>query len=560
MIETIRRNRRLLYTLLALAAVVLYFAHIGTYHLIDPDEGRYHRVAMEMVLSGDYVTPHFDYMPYFEKPIFQYWVTALSMELFGFREFTGRVLPALTGLGNAFLACWLGSCMYGRRVGILAGVILATTALQLIVASIGVLDMALTFFIDLCLVSFYVFEQTEKKKYLLLFYASMACGMLTKGLIAIVFPCGIIFWYALVTRRFRLFWKLFYLPGIALFLAIAVPWYYLVCQANPDFFYFFFIREHFLRFATKMHARFHPWYYFVPVVIAGFMPWTGFFLTFFSKKGIFRCPGTRKEKNALILLCLWAGLIYAFYSISDSKLPTYILPCWLPAAVLLAASLERCRQAKSWLCHGFFVNSLLCLLFTGGGVAYLMHTDFLTIADFFQSGFLVIASLFVGTLLAAFLWYRRRDFTLVFVVLSCMAYLFGIGAHQIQGQIHNHQTAYYLCQRISGLQLAPDTPIVMYGNLIPGLVYYLDRPIQVSEYEGELQFGMDHTGRSGVYYSKEQLIDRFEQKQPTLVVVQPKYYDEAMETLDGLAGQRIDLEDYTVFVSGDAGGKNDEND
>lgn len=107
MTDALRRHRRFLMGLFIAAAAFLYLGHIGSYHLIDLDEGRYHRVAMEMVLSGDYITPHFDYMPYFEKPIFQYWVTALSMELFGIREFTGRILPALTGLGNVFLAFWL---------------------------------------------------------------------------------------------------------------------------------------------------------------------------------------------------------------------------------------------------------------------------------------------------------------------------------------------------------------------------------------------------------------------------------------------------------------------
>lgn len=376
MTDALRRHRRFLMGLFIAAAAFLYLAHIGSYHLIDLDEGRYHRVAMEMVLSGDYITPHFDYMPYFEKPIFQYWITALSMELFGIREFTGRILSALTGLGNVFLAFWLAKTMYNRRTGLLAAVIVATSALQLIVASIGVMDMALTFFIDACLVSFYVFERTENKKYLLVFYAAMGFGMLTKGLIAIVFPFGILFWYALLSKRPRLFLKLFYLPGIILFLVIAVPWYYLVCQKNPDFFYFFFIREHFLRFATKMHERFHPWYYFVPVLIAGLMPWTGFIATFFSKDGIFRKPGSLRHKQDLLLLALWAGLIYVFYSISDSKLPTYILPCWLPLSILLAASIERCRQEGRWLGHSFLINAIICLLFTAAGIAYLMHTEF----------------------------------------------------------------------------------------------------------------------------------------------------------------------------------------
>lgn len=545
----IRRHQRLIFFVLLFAAVFLYLAHIGSYHLIELDEGRYHRVAMEMVLSGDYITPHFDYMPYFEKPIFQYWITALSMELFGFREFTGRVLPALSGLGNVLLAFWLARVMYNRRTGVMAAVILATSALQLIVASIGVLDMALTFFIDACLVTFYVFERTENKKYLLLFYAFMGFGMLTKGLISIVFPCGIIFWYALCTKRPRLFLKLFYLPGILLFLVIAVPWYYMVCQRNPDFFYFFFIREHFLRFATKMHERFHPWYYFVPVLLAGTMPWTGFLLTFFSKKGILRRPGTLRHRQDILFLGLWAGLIYVFYSISDSKLPTYILPCWLPLSVLLAASLERCRREKNWLCHSFFVNSVLCLLFTAGGIAYLMHTDFLTVPDFLKNGGLLIASLLVGTLAACWSYKKRRSFFAVFLILSCMAYGFGLGAHQVQGQIHDHQSAYQVSQDIKTLHPSEDTPIIMYGSFIPGLVYYLDRPVAAANFMGELEFGIHHTDRTGMYYGSKELYDVWHSSQPVIVVVQPKYLEEALSVLDGNIYQRMEEEDYTVLIN-----------
>ena len=554
MTDAIRRHRHFLMGLFIAAASFLYLAHIGSYHLIELDEGRYHRVAMEMVLSGDYLTPHFDYMPYFEKPIFQYWITALSMELFGFKEFTGRILPALTGLGNVFLAFWLGRTMYGRRTGSLAAIIVATSALHLIVASIGVMDMALTFFIDACLVSFYVFERTEKKKYLLIFYAAMGFGMLTKGLIAIVFPVGILFWYALLSKRPRLFLKLFYLPGIVLFLVIAMPWYYLVCQKNPDFFYFFFIREHFLRFATKMHERFHPWYYFVPVLIAGLMPWTGFLATFFSKDGIFRKPGSLRHKQDLLLLSLWAGLIYVFYSVSDSKLPTYILPCWLPLSVLLAASIERCRHQGRWLGHSFLINAILCLLFTAAGIVYLMHTDFLTVADFLTHGGLLIASLLIGTLAAAWVWHRKRDFFSVLVILSVMAYGFGLGAHQVQGQIHDHQTAYTVSQDIRALHVPDSTPIIMYGSFMPGLVYYLDRPIAAGNFMGELEFGIHHTDRTGMYYGSQDLYDRWNSDEPAVIVVQPKYRDEALRVLGSAPAQRFDVEDYTVLLNRAAAG------
>ena len=170
------------------------------------------------------------------------------MKIFGFGEFTGRILPALSGIGCVALAGFLGTMMYSKKVGLLASAILATSCLNLVVASINILDMALTLFMTSCMVFFYAFERTEKKKWLIAFYIAMGFGVLTKGLVAIILPFGILFWYVIFTKRPRLFLKLFYLPGILAFLIVTVPWFYLVCQANHDFFYFFFHPRTFFTF------------------------------------------------------------------------------------------------------------------------------------------------------------------------------------------------------------------------------------------------------------------------------------------------------------------------
>lgn len=246
------------------------------------------------------------------------------------------------------------------------------------------------------------------------------------------------------------------------------------------------------------------------------------------------------------------GLIYVFYSISDSKLPTYILPCWLPLSVLIAASLERCRREKSWLGHSFLINSLLCLLFTAAGVVYLMNTDFLTIADFFSHGGLLIASLLIGTAAAAWCWHKRRSFLTVFIILTVMAYGFGLGAHQIQGQIHDHQTAYTVSQDIKKLNIPDSTPIIMYDYFIPGLVYYLDRPIAAGNFTGELEFGLQHTDRTGMYYSDQELYDLWHSDKPAVIVVEKKYLEEALRVIGTAPARRITDEDYTVLLNGPA--------
>lgn len=549
MVRGIRQHKHELALFLIFAAVFMYLAHINSYHLVDPDEGRYHRVAMEMALSGDWITPQLDGMPYFEKPVLQYWVTALTMKIFGVHDFAGRVLPALSGLGSVFLAYVLGKRMYNRRTGLLAAVILGTTALNLIVASIGIVDMALTFFVDACFVAFYFFERTEKKKYLLWFYVAMALGMLTKGLIAIVFPFGIIFIYALLTRRPSLFKKLFYLPGILLFLVIALPWYILVSLKNPDFFYFFFICQHFLRFTTKMYNRFHPWYYFVPVLLAGFMPWTGFLLTFFSKHGIIRHPGTLRHKADMIFLVLWAGLIYLFFSVSDSKLPTYILPCWLPLSVLLAASLERCRQLQTWLCHSFAVNVTLCLLFTLAGVGFLMFTNYISIIDFLLHSVWLAGSLLIGTMAILWSWHHKRSFASVFLISSFMAYGFGLGVHQVQGEIHNNRSMYAVSETIEKLPVNKDTSIMMYGRFMPGLMYYLNRPIATVNTRGELDFGLNHTDKTNMYYDDATMAEAWQSTKQELIVVPTKSANDVVQKLSTPPAQRIDMENYVLLLN-----------
>mgnify|MGYP000101905143 CR=1 FL=1 len=133
--------------------------------------------------------------------------------------------------------------LYSSSTALLTAIILATATLHVAVGSINILDMMITMFMTLSLAAFYKGRITQNRRWYLLMYAAMAFGLLTKGLISIVLPLGIIFWYMIFTKRWSIIRDLIYLPGILLFLIISVPWFYLVCQANHDFFYFFFIRN-----------------------------------------------------------------------------------------------------------------------------------------------------------------------------------------------------------------------------------------------------------------------------------------------------------------------------
>lgn len=546
--EFFLQNKKLLIGIFVLAIFYLYLGHIGSYHLMDPDEGRYNQIPHEMLLSGDFITPHLNGVEYFEKPAFQYWFTAIMMKIFGVTEFAGRILPALSGIGCVFLAGFLGKMMYTPRVGLLSAGILATSCLNLVVSSINILDMALTLFMTACMVFFYAFERTEKRKWLLAFYLAMGLGVLTKGLVAIILPFGIIFWYALITKRFRLFLQLFYIPGILLFLVVTVPWFYLVCQANHDFFYFFFVREHFLRFTTKMHDRFQPWWFFIPFVIIGMLPWTGFIFSLFSKKGVIRQTSSERNRFDIIYLLLWFFIIFIFYSISDSKLVPYIMPCWMPLCILIAASFKRFEETNSWLGHSFLINSILCLAFVGALVGYVLMSNYLSLDEFIAEGGILTAALFLGTFAAIFVWRKTHRFRCTATTLCIMGFFFGFGLHQVQEQVHNNQSAYYVSQKINALQ-PQDALIVNYGDFYHGIPYYTNQRVALADFKGELEFGSEHPSGQGWFFDGQQLNDLWNSQKRIIIVVKDKYKDKCLNVLTSPAKQTITEGSYTIFVN-----------
>ena len=543
-----KNNKKLFLGIFIFAIFYLYLAHLGAYHLMDPDEGRYNQIPREMILSGDFITPHLNGVEYFEKPIFQYWFTAIMMKIFGFGEFTGRILPALSGIGCVALAGFLGTMMYSKKVGLLASAILATSCLNLVVSSINILDMALTLFMTSCMVFFYAFERTEKKKWLIAFYIAMGFGVLTKGLVAIILPFGILFWYVIFTKRPRLFLKLFYLPGILAFLIVTVPWFYLVCQANHDFFYFFFIREHFLRFTTKMHDRFQPWWFFMPFVIIGMLPWTGFLVSLFNKRGVIRQTTSERNRFDIIYLLLWFFIIFIFYSISDSKLVPYIMPCWMPLAILIAAFIKRFEVANSWLSHSFFINSFLSLAFVFALVGYVLSSNYLTIDEFIAEGGLLTASLFIGTIASIFVWLKTKRFRCTVSVLCIMGFFFGLGLHDVQEQVHNNQSAYYVSQKINELQ-PQDALIVNYGDFYHGVPYYTNQRVALADFKGELEFGSTHPSGAGWFFDGNELNNLWNSPKRIIIVVKDRYKDKCLNVLTSPAKQVFTEGAYTILIN-----------
>ena len=328
-------NDRVLFIALLLLGLVIYVYGIGGYPLLEPDEGRYSEIPREMIESGDYITPKLNYVKYFEKPALFYWMNALSMKAFGENEFAARFPTILMAILGAILTYLVAKSMYCSNTALLSPTILLTMLLYFALGHINIIDMTLSFFITLSLLGFWL------KRYSL-FYIGMASALLSKGLIGVVLPCAVVFWYIVLTRQWTLLKEIIKnRVGIFLFLIVSLPWFISVCVVNNDFFDFFFIQEHFLRYTTKMHDRYQPIWFFIPILILGVMPWAGLIPNALTSFFGIRSIKNEHEKRSLIFLSLWIFIIFVFFSLSGSKLIPYILPVLPPLSVIFASILNQ---------------------------------------------------------------------------------------------------------------------------------------------------------------------------------------------------------------------------
>lgn len=338
---------------LFLVPLVLYVAVLPVMPLMEPDEARYALIPQYMNQTGDYITPHLKGVAYLEKPPLAYWATALFFKAFGENTFAARLFAGLCTWGCILLVYNMGVYFHDRKTGLYSAAVLSVSLLLFALGRINILDMPLTLFLCLAIWCGFRFFQSPgmaDKNWLYGFYGSSAVAFLTKGVIGVVFPPAVIVLWLLWSRRWRDILRIFSPGGILLFALPVVAWLFMVQRANPDFFWFFFIHEHFLRYTTKIHERVEPFWYYLPVVLLGITPWWAYLaqaLTGVRLDSSFRrndklkhlrtfCESVKLFTGAEIrLFAIWTGFIFLFFSLSSSKLASYIAPVILPLAVLM---------------------------------------------------------------------------------------------------------------------------------------------------------------------------------------------------------------------------------
>jgi 4-amino-4-deoxy-L-arabinose transferase-like glycosyltransferase len=330
---------------LAIVFALVWFANLDVRKLQHPDEGRYAEIAREMLASGDWVTPRLDGIKYFEKPPLQYWLTAASFEAFEVDEWTARLPGAIAGFLTVAIVAYVGCVLTSTGAGLYGAMALAGSIWLFGISHLVTLDALLTFWLTLSLGAFLLAQRASaspvpERRWMLLAWAAAAGGMLTKGLVALLIPACALVVYSLVTRDRAPWRRLHAGTGLLLLLVLAAPWFVVVSLRNPEFARFFFIHEHFERFLTTEHRRIGAWWYFLPLLAAGLLPWTGMFA--WRLRRAWRDAEVGRNGFAWARFCLaWSGFVLVFFSLSGSKLPSYILPIFPAAALVLGWQLQK---------------------------------------------------------------------------------------------------------------------------------------------------------------------------------------------------------------------------
>ena len=351
-LASIAEVHRITVPLLLLAALT-FFAGLGRGAITDSDEAFYAESAREMVLTGDWLTPYYNFEPRFQKPVLYYWLTAATYLVTGPTEFGARLWAAMAGLGLVLITAACGRRWYDETTGLLAGAIVATNFGYFTIARMALPDLPLTFCITLAIWAALVStleQERSPRKFVLVASLALGLGFLMKGPVGVIIPLIVIVPVLAIERRSIGVTPIDLVLGFVVFVAVALPWYVLMWLEHGNaYLESFFVGDNFERFATDRFNDPRPWWFYLPVVAGGLLPWTPLALVWTGPLAKFLLR--RRDVGTIDLrLMLWAALPLIFYTISVGKQPRYVLPVLPPLALLLAASIV--ERTQEWRGYG----------------------------------------------------------------------------------------------------------------------------------------------------------------------------------------------------------------
>ena len=375
---------------------ITYFYGLGRAPLLGPDEPRYAQVAREMFERGDWVTPTLAGHTWFEKPALLYWLMMASFGIFGVTEAAARLGPACAALLTVLTMAWLarrverigamgngGSRGDVRGFSLITAAVTASTAGLFVFARAASFDILVTAAISIALSCFFVSEleedETKRRWPLAGFYGAVGAALLAKGLVGVVIPCGIITLYFLLRRRWPHVSKLGWWWGPLLTIGVAATWYApMIARHGWIFIDNFFVQHHFARYVSNKYRHPQPPYFYLPIILLLALPWTAFLVTGVVAARRWHWRGEDAASKFRVISFAWLVFPIAFFSLSGSKLPGYVLPA-LPGAILLASEqLARYLKGEGGG-RAMRATGALILLLSIAGMIFALYTRHVSI-------------------------------------------------------------------------------------------------------------------------------------------------------------------------------------
>jgi 4-amino-4-deoxy-L-arabinose transferase-like glycosyltransferase len=470
----------------------MWFMLPGYRDLGEPDEGRYAEIPREMVESGDWLTPRLNGFKYFEKPAFQYWMTAATFKLFGESNATARLWVLLIGFAGALWVMYVGGRLWGEIVGFYAFLILSSTLMYVVMGHLLILDMTLSVFMAGALGSMLIAQtrrahRAQVRNWMLLCWLLTGLAVLTKWLVGIVLPGGALVIYSLWQRDWTLWGHLHLGKGFLLLLVVTAPWFIMVSIANPEFAEFFFVHEHFHRYTSDVHGRNQGMWFFPPVLLLGLFPWVGRGLKALIRPGFQWLPQQSAGFDAVRFLWVYVVFIYLFFSLGHSMLAPYLLPMFPVLALLMARQIkpDAYLNMAAWLLVGFGSLLVATTFFAGEFATHKIPVEL--IDQFLYWAFPAALIMIFEGLMARYLFAARgvKAVTAVAIAALLSAQLLVLGYQQL-GENRSSRKLADVLQPYTG-QGVTVYSVDIYPQSLP---FYLRQQLQLAAVQGELEMGI----------------------------------------------------------------------
>jgi 4-amino-4-deoxy-L-arabinose transferase-like glycosyltransferase len=519
--------------LLTLFIAILFGTMLGSRGFSVPDEGRYSEIPREMVERADYVTPYLNGIKYFEKPPLLYWLQAGSIKSFGLSEWSLRFPTALLALLGCLMTYAGARLLYNRQTGLLSAAILATNVLYFSMAHAITLDMTLSVILTGCLLAFIVGVEyppgKQRRWFLWAMYAFSALAVLTKGLVGIVFPGMIIAIWIIACNQWRILKDLYIPSGIFIFLLITVPWHLLVQSANPEFFHFYFIEQHFERYFTMSAGRYKPNWFFIPIALLGFFPWVLFFIQAVYRELPRSWPALQTHKTGLFFI-LWVFLIFIFFSLSKSKLIPYILPIFPALAIITGRYLS--NRIDVPITKGIRVGFRLlpiCAILLAIALIYLPYTGGIPNLTLTHTVLRIVAATLLISTLITYIVYRRQSLRTSLIVLMMTFCTFLVSMVMAVPYVDTRSVK-PLAAVLKPLLKTGDE-VAVYELYYQDLPFYLRQKVTIVEWHNELDFGLRHQPEANEWMiSYDTFWKRWDSPRRIFLVISQKRFEHVLKT------------------------------